>query len=128
MRKVINILMYLWQLPQHLLGLILSALYKKKEKFKYNTSVVRVCPNFRSGISLGRYIIIRINNEDSVKHEYGHSIQSKRWGPLYLLIPGLCSLLHNMFGKYKYMPGISYYDYWVEKQADKLGGVNRKRR
>lgn len=125
MKTLKEIVMYIWQLPQHLLGLILISLYKKEKKFKYNTSVVRVCPNFRSGISLGRYIIIKRNKEDVVKHEWGHAIQSKWWGPLYLLVPGLCSLLHNMFGKYRWDPHTSYYDYWVEKQADKLGGVVR---
>ena len=77
----------------------------------------------RGGISLGKYIIVnQFCGKDTVKHEYGHSIQSKYLGWLYLLVIGLQSLLHAALCKCK---NHSYNDMWFEKWADKLGNVER---
>lgn len=46
----------------------------------------------RSGITLGNYIIV--NNIKHLRHELGHTRQSKILGPLYLLVIGLPSLIH----------------------------------
>jgi hypothetical protein len=70
------------------------------------------------GISLGKYIILSHDDIDSIKHEYGHSVQSRYLGWLYLLVIGLPSLLWAMFYK-----GDDYYKFYTEKNADKLGGV-----
>ena len=50
------------------------------------------------------------------RHEYGHTVQSGRFGPLYLTIPALQSLLVTIFGK-------NPNDYWTEKQADSFSAV-----
>ncbi len=67
MRTQISILLYLWQLPQNLLGLL---------------------------------------------------------GPLYLLVIGLPSLLWAALHE-KVAPGRSYYWFYTERWADRLGGVER---
>lgn len=125
MKVIKNTLLYIWQLPQNLFGLILRSFYKADERFGYNDSVVQISRSFRSGISLGRYIILKYNREDAVKHEYGHCRQSKRWGPLYLPVVGLVSLMHNMFCDCSSRKHKSYYNVWPENEADRLGGVER---
>ena len=85
-----------------------------------------------SGISLGNYIIMnREDKEDGMRHEYGHSIDSRRWGPLYLIVIGLPSILGNIYDrifhkKWKYSDSCEwYYNQPWEKSADKNGGVDR---
>ena len=73
------------------------------------------------GLSLGEYIFLNNNRVASIKHEYGHSIQSKYLGPLYLLVIGIPSLIWAIFGK----RGDAYYAFYTERWADKLGGVDR---
>lgn len=89
----------------------------------------------RRGITIGNYINIdmpgRINKDniiDYVKddqlfmHEYGHYIQSQRWGPLFLLAVGLPSLVSASFDRR--IPNDPYnastHDYfWTEYHANR---------
>jgi hypothetical protein len=117
-----SILLYLWSLPQNLLGLLLRAIYNGNDS-QYEDAIVRRSTKMKGGISLGRYIIInQWSTKDTVMHEYGHCLQSKMLGPLYLLVVGLPSLLHAAFCPCKRH---SYYDVFPENWADKLGGVKR---
>lgn len=123
MKRIKNILQFLWELPQNLLGLLLRAIYKGNDS-EYNDAVVRRSTKMSGGISLGRYIIInQWSSEKTVKHEYGHTLQSKKLGWFYLLLVGLPSILHAALCPCKRH---SYYDVYPEKWADKLGGVKRK--
>ena len=109
-----DILLYVWQLPQNLLGLLLVAILKPEDVYDFFGSKVYYSHRMRGGISLGRYIIIRsylLNaNAKTEYHELGHSIQSRILGPLYLLVIGLPS---------------SYYSFYTERWADHLGNVER---
>ena len=54
-----EIFLYLWQLPQNLLGLILLAIYRPEKMLKqYNGVYVYFSSKFPSGISLGKYSIL----------------------------------------------------------------------
>lgn len=109
---------YLYQLPQHLIALLLRLIYKGNDS-EYNGCIVRRSVYLRGGISLGKYIIVnQWFKEIDIKHEYGHSIQSRYLGWLYLIVIGLPSLLWAMFYR-----GKNYYSFFTEKWADKLGGV-----
>lgn len=129
-----NIILWIWQLPQHLLALILIKLFKGEKVKTY----YKVNPPWEFGVSLGNYILFSteyINFFKSsplyekivVMHESGHSVQSKMLGPFYLLIVGLVSSLQNLICMFipnsKYAE--NYYKRWPENWADKLGGVNR---
>ncbi len=64
-------------------------------------------------------------NANNIEHEYGHSIQSLFFGPLYLVIIGLPSILKVIYGsiffairKRKWQ---NYYKGYPEKWADELG-------
>lgn len=117
-----NALLYLWQLPQNLLGLILLLFYEGTDG-NFNGVFVRKSKKMLGGISLGRYVIVsRWAGENMLKHEYGHTIQSKYLGWLYLIVIGLPSLIHAWLCRCKKH---SYYDFYTEKWADKLGGVER---
>lgn len=112
--------LYLHQLPQNLAGLVLRLIYKGTDT-EYNDALVRMSPRMQGGISLGRYIIVSEKaTYGTVMHEYGHCIQSKYLGWLYLLVVGLPSIIRASMGRPE-----TYYDFFTEKWADKLGGVKR---
>lgn len=115
-------LLYLWCLPQNCLGLLLRLIYNGNDS-AYEDAIVRRSTKFPGGISLGRYIIVnQWSSKKSVMHKYGHCIQSRYLGWLYLLVIGLPSLIHAWLCPCKKH---SYYDFYTEKWADKLGGVER---
>lgn len=91
-----EVLLYIWQLPQNLLGLALYKIYKGHEictkEVCGNGIKCKLSPQMAGGITLGKYIIV--NNPKHLYHELGHTKQSKRLGPLYLLVIGLPSLIH----------------------------------
>lgn len=125
--------LWLWQLPQNLLGLLLLAIYGWSAKIDVKghnhlapSSWIHFSKKMRGGISLGRYIILSERYETKYNtwhHERGHSIQSMYLGPLYLLVIGLPSILWAMW--WNYGRGVSYYRFYTERWADKLGGVQR---
>lgn len=121
-----GILLYIWCLPQNLLGLLLRAIYKGHDS-EYNDAIVRRSTKMRGGISLGRYIIInQWSSEKTVKHEYGHTIQSKRLGWFYLLLVGLPSIVWACLYGSVIKPTLNgYYKFITECSADRLGGVDR---
>ena len=121
MRKV---LFYIWELPQNVVGLALRAYYKGTDS-EHEGAKVRRSMKMQGGISLGQYIIVnRYASRKTVMHEYGHCKQSRKLGWLYLLVIGLPSILHAWLCDCE-KRGHSYYDFYTEKWADKLGGVNR---
>lgn len=129
MKKIKKILLYSWQLPQEIIGSFLVLILKGKQT-KYGIIGIYTVPNLcHSGISLGDYIIFdnRIEvSETDVLHEYGHQLQSRMLGPLYLLIVGIPSLIRNIYSRIKKKDEKWYYSRFPENWADKLGGVNSR--
>jgi len=125
----LKVLYYLWQLPQHLLALILIYIYKPRIRESYRHKTVYRLWGSGWGISLGNYIILDTRHTElTVKHEYGHSLQSLMLGPLYLILVGIPSITMNILstilfklGKPKMLQ--NYYKRWPESWADKLGEV-----
>ena len=137
--KMKEILLYAWQLPQRLLGLLLIRVLGAEEAFNLSDGIAYWLykptgrfGGFISGVSLGGYIILKTRNVNTVRHEYGHSRQSAVFGPFYLLLVGLPSAIGNLLDRmlHKKWPVEKrlrwYYSRWPEKQADRLGGVNRE--
>ena len=121
-----------WQAPQHLLGFIIMKWLEKKSRiveiliFK-EADVYKVSGAF-GGVSLGRYIFLSENQyqfDKTVKHEIGHSKQSKMMGWSYLPIVGVASGSMNILTRMKILKPETYYTRWPETWADKLGGVDR---
>lgn len=119
-----KILLYIWQLPQNILGLLFILFISGDEKHNLGNVRFYYAKTFPGGISLGEYIILGDKNEKSIRHEFGHCIQSRILGWFYLPIVGLSSILHAWLHDCKAI-GKKYYHFWTERWADKLGGVRR---
>ena len=122
-----------WQLPQNTVGLIVKKICKATPYTTYKDANVYSW-KISGGISLGKHIFVPFANEDPemyavqqyIKHEYGHTVQSKYLGWFYLLVIGLPSLVWaGCFKWYREKTGTSYYDFYTESSADFLGGVYR---
>lgn len=124
-----NMILYLWQLPQNIVGLILFGLYGLDARISdYRGIRVMRSPKMRGGISLGKYVIVSRNaSGTTVLHEWGHTRQSLMLGWLYLVIIGLPSLAwatsRIIFPALK---ARSYYSFYTEKWADRIAGIKRK--
>lgn len=124
---------YTWELLQNLVGKIVLLVSRAKLLMTYKDAKIYTWKR-NDGVSLGENIFVYIkdynpNNKlhvNFVNHEYGHTLQSKKLGPLYLFVIGIPSLIWaGCFKKYRKKNKVSYYDFYTEKWADKLGGVDR---
>lgn len=128
---MLYLLMYIHQLPQNILGLLVILITRSKYNKLYGYYQSTHYKNF--GVSLGNYIIFGNGNisENSNRHEHGHQIQSKYLGWLYLIIIGIPSLCGNLWNRFFHRKWSRderikwYYNLPWEKSADKLGGVSR---
>jgi hypothetical protein len=116
------ILLFLWQLPQNLLAIVMMPFMGKLKFVKYdNYCYAFEVINMPSAISLGSFIYLsayHAKRETVIGHEYGHVIDSQRWGPLYLFVWGIPSALNNVF---RFTD--CYYDFYTEKSANKHAGL-----
>ena len=139
-----NVIKWVWQLPQNLIGFLLTRKYKYKSTRCMNKDVangkwisVYYKSFFRSGVSLGDYIILdywycgKACSTQIIAHEYGHSKQSLILGWFYLLLIGLPSFISNIWDRLFHKKWTIdqrekwYYSRYPENWADKLGGVLR---
>lgn len=128
MKKILNALkwvgIWIWCFPQQLVGLIVKLVTGAKkvgDHYEFNV---------RSGsVSLGTFVFLcpaHWKDTTVLKHEKGHMKQSFMLGWLYLLVIGLPSITWAwLFRKYRAENNISYYKFYTERWADKLGGVKR---
>lgn len=135
-----KILQWTWCLPQTLLGYIYYKLSDARKVIDYKESKVVFGRKVYNGISLGRYILLNDKaypesndyTQITIKHEYGHCVQSYIFGPLYLIVIGLPSVIHHAIGHSLYhLLGTwdyfdDYYERYPENWADKLGRVSRE--
>jgi len=125
-------LLYLWQLPQNILGFLMSRLWRKRLSILDDRVIANVVETEKkfgikiyvadyeshkndkllgllSGHSLGKYVCIDSwANGATVLHENGHCEQSKKLGPLYLPVVGLSSAFCNIWDRV-FHTGWSYY-------------------
>lgn len=126
MKKLLKVLLYLWELPQNIIGLLFLLFIKGETKHKLGNIYFYYSKDFPGGITLGEYIILGSKKEFDVKHEYGHVIQSRILGPIFLIVIGIPSLLHAYLSDYikcceKHSDG--YYHFYTEKWANKLSKI-----
>ena len=133
-----ELLKYLWQLPQNLVGLLLVGIYKPDRFHKMqNGNIICYSYKMKGGISLGKYSLVNVCHyrqdineslkRDTVRHEaIGHAKQSLYLGWLYLPVVGLQSIVWaSLYGRIVKPTKNGYYRFWTEKWADRLGGVKR---
>lgn len=125
---MINLLHWIWCLPQMLAALILRLFVKVSTKENFNNCIVYKC-NLKGGsVSLGNKLFLgkcHWSDHYTRCHEYGHYKQGLILGPLYLIVIGVpslvwCWVLHPLINKFK---KVSYYSFYTEKWANKLGGL-----
>ncbi|MCL2796857.1 MAG: hypothetical protein FWD58_02220 [Firmicutes bacterium] len=129
----IFIINFTWGAIQTVIGLVAFLALIGRPHYWYKGSIVTVKEGSWGGISLGAFIFIdtpimkdRATDSDFVNHEYGHSLQSSKLGPLYLIIIGIPSLIWAaFFGNWRRAHKKSYYDFYTEQWADELAGVKR---
>ena len=125
-------LMRIWELPQKLLAHIIILLFKPEPCGEYEDAKLYFW-NFKGGMSLSTHIFLPFGEltgskwqMNYIKHEYGHSIQSKQLGLIYMIVIGMPSFFWAWLGdNYRKKNNIDYYSFYTERSADKLGGVKR---
>lgn len=132
------LLSFTWGLLFTLVGLIVLLfirIFLNRKVYKYRIVAGRIAIIFKNrlpgGMNLGIvYIIDERSQFDTTLqvHEIGHSIQNAWFGPLFIFLIGLPSLIRaslwdriraRKYRKTGTYP--SYYDIWFEKQATELG-------
>ena len=118
----------MWQLPQNLLAKLVYGFYKGKlkETTTYKDATVYYIEGFQGGLSLGQFIFVYPNcGTKMIKHEYGHCLQSKMLGWLYLIVVFIPSFVMACLTRLGVLKREGYYKRFPEAWADKLGGVIR---
>ena len=117
MHLLFLILIYIWQLLQNIIAIIIILLFNLK--FLHN---IKNCKVFEiscmDGMALGNYIFInpKCNEGILLRHEYVHCIQSLYLGPLYLIIIFIPSFIwYTMDQSLE-----NYYNFYTEKWANWL--------
>ena len=127
MKYIRNLILFIWQLPQHIVAIIYFGYLVMMCKdlgvdSRYKQATVIPCI-MRGAVTLGNYVFVGLNSEyrKTVKHELGHTIQSKILGPLYLIVIGIPSITYC--GLRRIFPSLrkkNYYDFFSEKSANYL--------
>ena len=127
MKYIRNLILFIWQLPQHIVALIYFGYLVMMCKdlgvdSRYKQATVIPCV-MRGAVTLGNYVFVGLNSEykKTVKHELGHTIQSKILGPLYLIVIGIPSITYC--GLRRVFPSLrkkNYYNFYTEKWANNL--------
>ena len=128
-----------WGFLQSVLGFIVFLMNIRKKHFFFHGAVVTQW-KARSSVSLGMFVFVskepyfydKLKDEYTMDelsqrllvHEYGHTIQSLILGPLYLIVMGIPSTLWGFLPSLnvkRKKEGISYFSFFTEKWANKLG-------
>ena len=118
-RKIWDILLWVWQFPQHLCALV----YLNRPFDKVDNPIKhyeRHGWKYGGSVTLGEYIFTNANpNPSTLKHEYGHVVQSRMLGIFYLLVIGIPSIVHAWLHS-RVCGDKSYYHFYTERWANKL--------
>ena len=95
---------------------------RRNRKMFFNAFLIEW--KLKSSLGIGNFIFTDNSSKDICIHEYGHNIQSVILGPLFLFVIGIPSFLWLMLPVFKTKRKIkkmSYYDFYPERWANKLG-------
>jgi hypothetical protein len=123
---IVFILLVIWQLPQFIVAVVmLPFLGKMKLVGDRHFNFCFVADRMAGGISLGPFAYVSKaidrydRREETIAHELdGHTVDSKIWGPLYLFVVGIPSILNAQFDFTK-----CYYDFYTERWANNHAGL-----
>lgn len=113
-----GILLTIWQLPQLLVAWVMWLFLGDKELVAYNNNTKAYkCSKMRGSISLGRYIFMSpygAKHYTTLLHEGGHTVDSMKFGWLYLFVIGIPSLLWAWVCN----DPCKYYSFYTERRAN----------
>ena len=122
-------ILFLWQLPQNLVALGILLFSKKIRVIGYRHYCLVLearLPKGAGGISLGNFAIVCpecSSDKRIIRHEAdGHTVDSKIFDPLYLLVIGLPSAQHLMWYNH-HGTGKNHHDFYTERWADCHAGL-----
>lgn len=135
-------LLVAWELPQNVLGALNFALLfltRNVRRARFERERVMVELTGGNAVSLGLFVFWTARDNPYVPvgpenrdHEYGHSLQSRWLGPLYLPLVGVPSTMRVGYAlAHKTITGRrwnGYYAGYPERWADVLGGADVSRR
>ena len=145
MRIIYTIIQCTWGVLQTLFGFIVFLFNIKYKHYFYHGAIVTEWKS-KSSVSLGMFVFVtrepyfyeKLQNEYTKEelssrllvHEYGHTIQSLIFGPLYLLVMGIPSTLWGFLPVFynKRKKGVSYFSFFTERFANFLGEKVTKER
>ena len=117
-----------WGLPQTLLGAIICLICRSCPHYTYRGCVVTRW-NQRGSLGVGMFLFMGTEDPQVRVHEFGHSVQSLIFGPLFLIIMGIPSFLWANLPpcrKLRKEKGVSYYRFYPESNANWLGRLVTK--
>lgn len=130
MKAVLKFLMWMWQFPQNYLACLISgalgSLISSGGTF-YGRKLL-VSSYIWSNFSLGDYIfVVPGTGVRKIRHEYGHSCQSRILGWLYIPVIVIPSALHNLYVRIARKLGKDpdYYSFYTERWAEHFGRKTR---
>lgn len=113
LKGIANTLLWVWQAPQNTIGAVYYNWFGGDRVYCKDFIRAKIVKKHMGSITLGNYIILQ--KQAHLQHELGHTIQSKLFGPLYLLIVGLPSIISAG------VKPIDHKNTWYEKWATSLG-------
>lgn len=121
---LVRFILVLWQLPQNLVGLCYWCISVPIYKGKVGDVLVFETASNNGSVSLGNMVFVTSMTYDykrTLKHELGHTIQSKYIGWLYLLVIGIPSILWVCARRvFKSLREKKYSAFYTEAWADRL--------
>lgn len=131
---MLYIILYTWCLPQTILAWLVRLSVKAESKEKYKGLIIYRVDWPYGSLSLSNMIFLcksHWEDHETLMHETGHFKQSLILGWFFLPVIGLPGLmwawwihdLSNSIRSKKGLDPVSYYSFYTEKWANKLGGV-----
>ena len=127
LHALVFVLLFIWQLPQNIVALLILLFSKTEGVIAYRNycfALKTKLPSKAGGVSLGSFALISpscAHDKETVRHELdGHTVDSKIFGPLYLLVIGIPSILHLLC----HNGSKDYYDFYTERWANKHAGLS----
>lgn len=112
----------LWEIIQNLLGWLEVKFNNPTFAHSFGDTKIYYM-TYDDSHCIGKYIFINKESDEHtiIRHEYGHRIQSRMLGPLYMLVIYIPSYLHFVFWMlYHEYDWTEYYDFYTERWADRL--------
>lgn len=121
-----------WGFPQTLVGFILYLAHRDAPHRAYHGCIVTQWKN-RGSLGVGMFLFLSeksYNGDPQVQvHEFGHAVQSAILGPLFLPVMGIPSFLWCNLPPCRKLhkeKGVSYYSFYPESTANRLGSLVSK--